>query len=231
MTAVAVLCACLATWLAVSGPSRPPLPWRAPALRPEITRLRPLVAVGAGCGAWVVVEGASGVAAGIAASFVAWTVLARAEPSAVRREREAAQRELPHLVDLLAATLHSGSDPIAGLQTVCAALPGAAARRLAPVMAHAHLGATDAWRLVAEDEVLEPLGRALARSQRTGASVVETVERLADELEREVAAAAEDRARRVGVAAAVPLGICLLPAFMLLGIAPTVAALLGSITA
>ncbi|WP_167288716.1 type II secretion system F family protein [Nocardioides seonyuensis] len=78
--------------------------------------------------------------------------------------------------------------------------------------------------------MLGPLGQALVRSQRTGASVAETVERLADELEREAAATAEDRARRVGVVAAVPLGLCLLPAFMLLGIVPSVAALLASIT-
>ena len=50
------------------------------------------------------------------------------------------------------------------------------------------------------------------------------------QLERESLAGAEDAARRVGVAAAVPLGICLLPAFMLLGVVPTVASLFGSVT-
>ena len=42
-------------------------------------------------------------------------------------------------------------------------------------------------------------------------------------------ARAEDAARRVGVAAAVPLGVCLLPAFLLLGVVPTVASLFGSV--
>ena len=41
---------------------------------------------------------------------------------------------------------------------------------------------------------------------------------------------AEDAARRVGVAAAIPLGVCLLPAFMLLGVVPTVASLFASVT-
>ena len=50
------------------------------------------------------------------------------------------------------------------------------------------------------------------------------------DLEHDLAADIEDRARRVGVSAALPLGVCLLPAFMLLGIVPTVAALLASIT-
>ncbi len=57
---------------------------------------------------------------------------------------------------------------------------------------------------------------------------MQAVERLADELERESAARAEDAARRVGVAAALPLGVCLLPAFLLLGVVPTVASLFAS---
>ena len=81
----------------------------------------------------------------------------------------------------------------------------------------------------AVDATLAPLARALVRSQVSGASVVQAVERLADELERESLARAEDAARRVGVAAAVPLGVCLLPAFMLLGVVPTVASLFGSV--
>ena len=39
----------------------------------------------------------------------------------------------------------------------------------------------------------------------------------------------EDRARRVGVQAAVPLGLCLLPAFVLLGIVPWVAGMVGAL--
>ena len=55
------------------------------------------------------------------------------------------------------------------------------------------------------------------------------MERLADELERESLARAEDAARRVGVSAAIPLGVCLLPAFLLLGVVPTVASLVASV--
>jgi hypothetical protein len=39
----------------------------------------------------------------------------------------------------------------------------------------------------------------------------------------------EDKARRVGVLAAVPLGLCLLPAFLLIGIVPVVAGLLTAL--
>ena len=40
---------------------------------------------------------------------------------------------------------------------------------------------------------------------------------------------AKERARAVGVKAAVPLGLCLLPAFVLVGIVPVVAALLTNL--
>jgi pilus assembly protein TadC len=56
------------------------------------------------------------------------------------------------------------------------------------------------------------------------------VERLADELARSARAEVEDRARAVGVKAAVPLGLCLLPSFLLIGVVPLVAGLLRSLS-
>jgi len=40
----------------------------------------------------------------------------------------------------------------------------------------------------------------------------------------------EERARAVGVKAAVPLGVCLLPSFLLIGVVPLVAGLLRSLS-
>jgi pilus assembly protein TadC len=172
-----------------------------------------------------------GAAAGVAVALVARRVLLAAEPRDVRRARQQAARDLPALVELLAATLRSGASPGEGLGVVCDALPGPVADRLAGVRARLAVGIapSEAWAPLADDPVLAPLGRALARAETTGASVVVTVERLADELEERELAPAEDRARGVGVRAAVPLGLCLLPAFILLGIVPTVAGLLGSL--
>lgn len=194
------------------------------------TGLRPLAVVGVAVGAWLFVGGAAGLVVGLVAAVAARQVLAGAESTSDRRERAEVERTLPHLVDLFAATLRAGAEPVAGLGQVCAALPGPAADRLAPVVERARWGAgVDAWSSVADDEALAPLARALVRSQVSGASVVQAVERLADELERESLARAEDAARRVGVAAAIPLGVCLLPAFMLLGVVPTVASLFGAV--
>ena len=214
-----------------------PPPSRAPRSAPSASRprgglsLRPVASVGAGLAAWGFVGGPLGPVVGVVGAVGSWLVLARAEPGAVRREREEVARELPHLVDLFASTLRAGAEPLAGLDAVCRALPGPAAARLAPALDQARWGssAQDIWSSVVHDAALAPLARAMVRSESSGASVVDVVERLADELESEALAAAEDAARRVGVSAAIPLGVCLLPAFLLIGVAPTVAALLTSI--
>lgn len=231
---IAVLAAALAAALVV--PPRPVL--RVPA-RP----VAPVPSVGwlhrhrwwwcalAGAGALLFVDGPAGPVAAVAAAVGAWVVIGRAEPAEVRRRREAVRRDLPYVVELFAATLRAGSAPGAGIGLVCAALPGPATERLAPVAARLSLGLdpVQVWASLADDPQLGRLGRTLARAQETGAPVVAAVERLADDLARIARAEAEEQARAVGVKAAVPLGLCLLPAFVLVGIVPLVVALLSGL--
>lgn len=190
-----------------------------------------VVVVACGGLGWVALGDTWGLVAAPVAAGVAHRVLAGAEPTESRLSRRRAARDLSAFVELLAATLRSGAGPAAGLATVCEALPGAVSDRLTAVRSGLALGTApvQAWGALREDSVLAPLGRAMARAETSGVSVVATVERLADELEHLDLAAAEDRARAVGVRAAVPLGVCLLPAFLLLGIVPTVAGLLQSV--
>jgi Flp pilus assembly protein TadB len=170
-------------------------------------------------------------AAAPVAAAATWVVIDRAEPAHVRRDRDLARRDLPHVVGLLADALRSGRPPDDALAVVAGALPGPAAARLADLVPRLRLGVDPGrvWADLATDPALGPLGRALARAHRTGVSVVPAVERLADELGRSARAEVEDRARAVGVKAAVPLGLCLLPAFVLVGIVPVVAGLLSTL--
>ncbi|KRA30083.1 type II secretion system protein [Nocardioides sp. Root614] len=176
----------------------------------------------AGVGAGLVLGGPLAVPAGVAAAAGVWVVAGRLEPAAVRRRREEVRRDLPHVVTLLAAALRSGLAPVDAIGLVSRALPGAAADRLAPVATRLRLGGdvVPIWAALAADPDLGSLGRTLARAHRTGAPVVAAVERLGVELARRGRAEVEDRARAVGVRAAVPLGLCLLPSFLLLGIVP-----------
>lgn len=175
--------------------------------------------------------GATGAVVGPVVAVVVWVLVGRSEPPAARRRRDQVRRDLPHLVGLLAVALRSGAAPGEAVAVACAALPGPAAEHLVVLTSRLGLGVDPGtvWRDVAQDPLLAPLGRALARAHTSGSSVVEAVEDLADTLARESRADAEDLARSVGVRAAVPLGVCLLPAFVLVGIVPLAAGLMRTI--
>ena len=214
-----------------SRPQSVPVPRLEPADSDWIRRGRrfwPPLALLAG---WAFGGGWGGLALGVVAAAVVHRLVAAAEPAAVRREREAVSRDLPVLVLLLATALRSGSSTDVAARQVCAALPGPAADRLSVVGDQLALGVDPerVWASLAGDSELAPLGRALARAERTGAPVATVVERLADELATTGRTEVEDRARSVGVRAALPLGLCLLPAFLLLGIVPLVASLIYGI--
>ncbi len=169
---------------------------------------------------------------GVGLTLAIWVAIGRTESAGVRNERTAAARDLVPLVGLFAAALQAGSPPGSALAVARLSLPGAAADRLGEVSAQLDLGGDpqSAWSTIAQDSVLGPLGRAVARAEQTGAPVALIVARLADELADNARAEVEDRARAVGVKAAVPLGLCLLPSFLLIGIVPVAAGLLGSLT-
>lgn len=159
----------------------------------------------------------------------AWA--SRAEPPQARRDRESIRRDLPGLVMLLSAALRAGADPGSAVRSVARALPGPGADVLHGAGRELELGRhpAEVWQSLARHQELTPLARALTRATESGISISDTVTALAGELAERSRAEAEDRARRVGVRAAVPLGVCLLPAFLLLGIVPTVVSLAAAI--
>jgi Flp pilus assembly protein TadB len=197
-----------------------------------LRRYRLLWVALAAVAAYAFVGGTLALLAAPAAAVATWVVIERAEPPARRQARESARRDLPHVVGLLGDALRAGQAPPEALGVVAAALPGPAADTLAGVAPRLGLG-IDPQTVYADlgaDPALGPLGRALARAHRTGAPITATVDRLADDLARAARAEVEDRARAVGVRAAVPLGLCLLPSFLLLGIVPVVAGLFTGMT-
>ncbi|MCA1721019.1 MAG: type II secretion system F family protein, partial [Actinobacteria bacterium] len=81
------------------------------------------------------------------------------------------------------------------------------------------------------DDPLAPAARLLARAAEGGAPVADTVARLAQDARAVARAAGEQAARRVGVLVVAPLGLCFLPAFVLLGVVPVVLGLAGPLFA
>jgi Flp pilus assembly protein TadB len=190
------------------------------------TRGRRLVAALAGLVTWLVIGGWIGPVVGIGVAIGVDRLLARLEPKEVRERRARLVADLPFAADLLAACLRAGRSPGACVDAVARACGGPLGVELALVAAALRLGAEPrtAWAAFLDEPVLAPFGRAMVRSWDSGAPLSETLDGLAAESRQNVRAAATERARSVGVKAAAPLGLCFLPAFLLIGIVPVVIA-------
>ena len=63
----------------------------------------------------------------------------------------------------------------------------------------------------------------------SGLAMAQALERLAEDLRCDRAAAAEAAVRRASVLAVLPLGLCFLPAFLLTGVVPVVVSILAGV--
>jgi Flp pilus assembly protein TadB len=128
-------------------------------------------------------------------------------------------------VDLLTACLRAGRPPQQALALVATAVRGPLADVLTKVAHHLALGAdpADAWAHLRSEPACAPVARAIDRSIRSGAPLSKTLEHLADDTRQSHHHAADQRARAAESRSALPLGLCFLPAFILLSIVPTIA--------
>lgn len=135
-------------------------------------------------------------------------------------------------LDVLAACLHAGM----AVSTAAAATAPTAPPGLAAVLARAAdllaLGSdpSTAWSSPAEvDRHVDALLRLARRSATSGTALAQGVSELAERFRDEAADAARAAGERASVLIAGPLGLCYLPAFVCLGIAPVVAGLAGDV--
>ncbi len=240
MTALAALLTALAVAVLLRRPDAGRLAAAlSRAVRPPTPRLppAPVLACGlAGVAVALVLMPPAGPVVGLLLGVGGPRLLARLEPQAVRDERTQLLAELPLVLDLLASCLAGGAALPAAASAVAAAVPGPAGRRLSAVAAALAVGAPpgEAWGALAgtaAEDALAPAARALARAADGGAPVAAAVSRLAAEARADARARGEQAARRVGVLAVAPLGLCFLPAFVLLGVVPVVAGLAGPLFA
>jgi Flp pilus assembly protein TadB len=172
-----------------------------------------------------------GLGAGVLAVVLVPRWLRRLEPTADRRRRARIAADLPLAVDLLAACLRAGRPVGDGLTVVAGAVGGPLGALLAEVDARLRLGAdpADAWGVLAGQPGCAPLARAVERAVRSGAPLADSLEQLAGDVRQERRWSADERARAVEARSVVPLGLCFLPAFVLIGIVPTVAGALSGV--
>jgi len=89
--------------------------------------------------------------------------------------------------------------------------------------------AAEAWQSWQHDAWLAPIGRTAQRSTQTGAAAADELQRAAARLRARQRARLQQRVHRASVWVVVPLGLCFLPAFVLVAVVPLVAGMFGSL--
>ncbi|KPL33005.1 type II secretion protein F [Streptomyces anulatus] len=205
-----------------SGPSEAARRWAAPA--------------GAWLAGWILVGGVMGCAVGSVAAYGMWRwrrSRPRTRPGNSHPARAVIARQLPLVADLLAACIAVGAGPREAAEEVGESIGGPVGDRLARTAAEIRLGVepAEAWGRFGEIPGAGPLARCLHRAGSTGAPAAEPVARLAESMRAERAAAAVARAQRAGVLITAPVGLCFLPAFLAVGVAPVIIGLAGDLLA
>lgn len=153
------------------------------------------------------------------------------------RRRAARRAMLIVHAELLGSCLDSGLAMAAALRAVGDVLHGRAwpdggaelLTILESVAAMLALGADadTAWRIADADDDLAPLAAAARRSATGGTTLADAVREHGRQLREEARQEAARSAGRAGVLMTAPLGVCFLPAFLCLGLAPVVIGLLA----
>ena len=132
---------------------------------------------------------------------------------------------VPAALDVLAACLSSGAAVEHALLAVAAAFDGEPGRLLHGAARLLALGAPveSAWSAALDDPQWAPVARSIVRAHHSGAPLTDVLSRAAEERRRALRAQAHAAANKASVRVVLPLGICFLPAFVLVGVVPVVA--------
>ena len=193
--------------------------------------LRRVASAAAGVLCAVAIGWPAGAVTGVLAAMAVWFSFGRLG-NAERRHRQARLiADLPVAVDLLAACLRGGAPWHGAVAAVADAVGGPLGDELGGVSVQIRLGAdpSEAWLALAGEPMLAPLARSAVRAASTGSALAPSLSRLARDQRRVARSAAAARARAAGIRALAPLGLCFLPAFVLLGVAPAIAGIASTI--
>ncbi|WP_349017442.1 type II secretion system F family protein [Streptomyces cavernicola] len=209
--------------------------------------------LGTACGGFVLVGGVLGAVLGGLAGYAVRQWLRRRERSSggagpgdagpggmgpegidgslTAAEAVEAERQLPLAADLVAACVAAGAGPVAAAEAVGESLGGPVGDRLALAAVELRLGGESAqvWGRLGVLPGARPLARCLARACDAGAPAAEELSMIAADCRAAWARAAGARAHKAGVLIAAPVGLCLLPAFLAVGVVPVVIGLAGGV--
>lgn len=172
-----------------------------------------------------------GAPVGLVLSVIAARVVGQLETAAERERKRRMLADLPLAIDLMVAALGAGRPQALVLDLVGAAQGGPLGDELSRIGRRLQTSSDpiSVWADLRDDPVMAPVARAFARSSRSGASVSRVLARTAQELRREQRARTQEIARSVAVKTAAPLGLCFLPAFVVVGIVPMIIGAFGQL--
>ena len=197
---------------------------------------RRVVCLFGGLGLALLVGDLAGLVLGTLVAVAGPAALGRLEPRSVQEARVRFEAELPLALELLAACLAGGAALVPALRVVAEAVPGPCGRRLAVVAAALDVGSPpqEAWQRLVEssdEELAASAARTLARASDGGAPVAAAVAELSAQARRQARARGQQAAERAGVLAVLPLGLCFLPAFVVIGVVPLLSGLVAPLLA
>ena len=183
----------------------------------------PVAAGAMAAGAALAVLGVGSVASAVVLGAVAAAAAAGARRSAAAAADSAALRDAPLFLDVVASHLRSGAPVALALDRSAPLAPAPLIAVLDEVAGLIRLGASPAaaWQGL-EGTVLADLALLARRSSDSGVRLAEQARHLAQHMRAQSADRAAAAARRAGVWAMAPLGLCFLPAFLCLGVAPVI---------
>ena len=175
----------------------------------------------AGAAAALLLGGPLGFAAGATVFLVSRLLLRRLaawtlKPEPVQMSAFAAE--------LVAACLDAGASPAAALEAAGAHVPGALGGALTAA-AVALAAGVPTEEALPERGALASIAAVFRRSSQTGSAISEQLIGVAAQLRADEQFERLAKAHRVAVLSALPLGLCMLPAFLLLAVVPAVVGL------
>ncbi len=162
---------------------------------------------------------------------VDWGTKLRRWLASLGRSKPIPWRGIALACDLLGVGLASGLPLRLAVREVVLVLPDDVAAPLRRTLCEVDLGVDEeaAWRVLSAEPGWGPVARDVARSVRSGMALSGL---LSDHAKRARAHAHTQelvRARQAGVRGVMPLVVCFLPAFMLLGVVPLFGAFVGEL--
>ena len=182
----------------------------------------------------VVLAGLTGVALLLLTGVSRWTLALLAVglvATARSRRPPAPATELPLVLDLLAAGLRGGALLPAALEVAAGAAATDLGERLGSVGRALRAGSypAEAWSECAVDADLVQVSRICTRVGASGASSAAELERLSRRLRARRRHDLDARSARASVWVVLPLCLCFLPAFVLVGVVPMAVSLLETV--